>query len=44
MLPIFRFLKLNNELKVLLISDVTTEKAAAALAVRVGESCLSDQT
>lgn len=44
MLPIFRFLKLNNELKVLLISDVATEKAAAALAVRVGELGLSDQT
>lgn len=44
MLPIFRFLKLNNELKVLLISDVATEKAAAALAVRVGELCLGDQT
>lgn len=44
MLPISRFLKLNNELKVLLISDVATEKAAAALAVRVGELGLSDQT
>lgn len=32
-----RFLKLFNGLKVLLVSDVATEKAAAALAVRVGE-------
>ena len=35
-----RFLLLSNELKVLLISDAATEKAAAALAVRVGELCL----
>ena len=36
-LPFYRFLKLNNDLKVLLVSDVCTEKAAASLAVRVGE-------
>lgn len=32
-----RYLKLPNELKALLISDTTTEKAAAALSVHVGE-------
>ena len=36
-LPFHRFLKLDNDLKVLLVSDVCTEKAAASLAVRVGE-------
>ena len=35
-----RFLLLSNQLKVLLVSDAATEKAAAALAVRVGELCL----
>ena len=33
-----RYLKLANGLKVLVVSDATTEKAAAALSVRVGES------
>lgn len=32
-----RYLKLTNGLKVLVVSDATTEKAAAALSVRVGE-------
>ncbi len=32
-----RYLKLPNELKALLISDSTTEKASAALAVRIGK-------
>ena len=32
-----RYVKLSNELKVLVVSDTSTEKAAGALAVRVGE-------
>lgn len=32
-----RYLKLPNGLKALLISDVTTDKASAALSVRIGE-------
>ena len=32
-----RHLTLENELEVLLVSDVATEKAAASVAVRVGE-------
>ena len=31
-----RHLSLDNELEVLLVSDASTEKAAASLAVRVG--------
>ena len=33
-----RHLTLDNELQVLLVSDPVTEKAAASLAVRVGET------
>lgn len=35
----YRHLTLNNELQALLVSDATTEKAAASLAVRVGYLC-----
>lgn len=34
---ILRYLKLPNGLKALVISDGTTEKASAALSVRIGE-------
>ena len=36
-LVVCRYLKLQNGLKALLISDSTTEKASAALSVRIGE-------
>ena len=36
-IPPRRYLKLPNELKALLISDNSTEKASAALAVRIGK-------
>lgn len=35
----YRGLILSNEMKVLLISDPTTDKSAAALDVQVGELC-----
>ena len=37
MIFLCRYLQLHNQLKVLVITDQTTEKAAAALSVRVGK-------
>lgn len=36
----YRFFQLENELKVVVVSDPVTEKAAGALCVHVGECCL----
>ena len=41
---VIRYLKLANALKVMVVSDATTEKAAAALSVRVGESLFKNNT
>ena len=38
---VYRGLVLGNDLKVLLISDPATEKAAAALDVHIGQICRS---
>ena len=37
----YTFIRLQNDMKVLLISDKDTDKAAAALSVNVGEFLLS---
>ncbi len=35
--PLCRYIKLPNELKAVIVSDETTEKASATLSVRVGQ-------